>query len=131
MIFKKNLYLYIFLFLFNNNYFNVNSYTYNNLYLKKALGSFLIGTNIFYNPIDEIKISDINNIQKVNEYNNNQHKKIFNENYQEKTIISQDKNNLYFYGSVNEESCRLLAQKLNELITLNENFKMILMLIVL
>lgn len=38
----------------------------------------------------------------------------------EKTYITVDNNNIYFYGQVTSESCRLLAEKLNEL---NKNAK--------
>ena len=98
-----------------------NSYLFNNL--KKTASKIIIGSSIMLNPVQEVGASNplnINNVEYVNKYENHKYE---NNIEQEKTYITTDKNNIYFYGTVTADSCRVLGSKLNELIKSHQNFK--------
>ena len=96
---------FIYLFIFNNIFINSLNL------LTKTTSSLLIGSTMFFNTLNE---NNLNNVQ-LNTPNNIEFE-IFKNNFEkEQTYISTDKNNIYFYGSVTSESCRILGTKLNEL----------------
>lgn len=87
---------------------------------KKVISNLLIGSSIFLNPIDEAKPSMINSIDYLDKYEN---PKYTNSLEQDKTYITTSKNNIYFYGTVTGDSCRILGEKLTDLIKSHKNFK--------
>lgn len=85
---------------------------------KKTFSSLLVGSTVLLNPIHDVK--SIDSVDYLNKY---EHTKYENNYEQDKTYITTDKNNIYFYGSVTSDSCRVLGNKLNELINSHRVFK--------
>ena len=92
--------------------------------INKGISSMMIASNVLFNPILS------NNIDFIDKYDNYKYEnyKIDNNKYEnsfdnEKTIITTDKNNIYFYGTVTPDSCRVLGNKLHELIKSHKSFK--------
>lgn len=106
----------------------IQSYLLNNF--KKGMSSIILGSNLIMSPVQEIKPILSNNIDYVDKYDNYKYEnykydsnKYSNSFENEKTIITTDKNNIYFYGTVTPESCRVLGTKLQELINSHKQFK--------
>lgn len=88
--------------------------------IKKGLSSVLVGSTVLLNPIQEDKPVMNANIEYIDKYENSKYENNMNS---EKTYVNVNKNNIYFYGTVNSDSCRVLGTKLNELIDSHRTFK--------
>ena len=114
----------IFLYLISSCFsFNINL----NSFKKVVANSLLLTT--FTQPVNAVSYIHDNYDHKIdqkeNKYKSENIDKVLlelNRNLQlpsiDKTVITVDKNNIYFYGQVTAESCRILAEKLN---LLNQN----------